>query len=223
MKHNAALDGVRGLAISLVLLFHFFGWRGGWIGVDVFFCLSGYLITSILRSEIEASGRIDFRRFYWRRFVRLAPALFLVSAALLAWSRFSSHGAAIRSSVWVAILYLQNWAAPLGLAGRDLSMGHPWSLSTEEQFYLLWPLLLPLVIRSRRPLLLLGWAIVLMMTAKAIAAIDGVSDWWLIYSLPLRPVGLIVGCWIAFAPIKLWRFAWAPALLGLVLMALSVG
>ena len=139
-----ALDGLRGVAITLVLLLHLPGVRafGGFIGVDVFFVLSGYLITSLLLREFAHSGKVSLPRFYMRRFLRLMPALWaLVLSTLAAFRVFDGETfrQALPEAPW-ALLYVGNWA---GTFGRTLVWFlHTWSLAVEEQFYLLWPALL---------------------------------------------------------------------------------
>jgi peptidoglycan/LPS O-acetylase OafA/YrhL len=147
------LDGLRAVAVYLVVLFHAgSSWfRGGYIGVDVFFVLSGFLVTRLLLRDLTSMGRVRFGRFYSRRFRRLLPAAFvtLIVTALVF--------AAIASPVEVldaaggfkaAFLYVTNWyfiAQAAGYFGTDIQNNpvlHFWSLAVEEQFYLLWPLLL---------------------------------------------------------------------------------
>jgi peptidoglycan/LPS O-acetylase OafA/YrhL len=214
VKYNPALDGLRAVAILLVLLHHYFlkdaypQIPGGWIGVDVFFVLSGYLITSILLREYRKTGHIELGAFYLRRALRLAPALLLVCSAVLAASLFSPHGANIRQSALVAVAYIQNWAVPLNLEAPGATMDHTWSLATEEQFYLLWPLLLPLVV-GRRPLVWLTVAVVAMTGVKFALWRESGPTWFLTYGLPTRPVGLLIGCALAFLPLRDWRAPYA--------------
>ncbi len=167
---NPELDGLRGVAILLVL-----GWHlglpllrsAGVVGVTLFFALSGYLITSILLKEYAAARSISFRRFYLRRALRLLPALVvviafaLVAGAMGAWGdRFGQ----IAAGTAFSLAYVANWAA----IGTDLSvLGHTWSLSIEEQFYLLWPALL-LIGLGRVGQRRLGFLVVLVAVAIAI-------------------------------------------------------
>jgi peptidoglycan/LPS O-acetylase OafA/YrhL len=154
-RQSPALDGVRALAILLVLGYHMASTsvRGGFIGVDVFFVLSGFLITTLLIRERTGTGGVSVRAFYARRVFRLLPALLvtIVLAVILA-STFAPTDVAhstLRGLPWV-IFYASNFVE----AGRvNLGLlGHTWSLAIEEQFYLVWPWLLLLVCRPKRRL-----------------------------------------------------------------------
>src|ERR1700722_17539078 len=134
------------------------------IGVDVFFVLSGYLITSILLTELRQTGEISLPNFYRRRALRLFPAMGVLVIFELVRSFFNPHGQNIREGVLVAVAYLQNFNNVYGFAGFGL-MGHTWSLATEEQFSLLWPLVMPFIFMSQ-PLAWLAAASALMLTAR---------------------------------------------------------
>jgi len=142
----SALDGLRALAITAVILGHTVPnlAPGGQIGVDIFFALSGYLITSLLLREHDQLGTISLRSFYARRALRLIPALvvFLVGAALLLWYWHNKY-------LWADVAAAATYTSDLPFAAnppRGALTGHTWSLSVEEQFYLLWaPLLIGLL------------------------------------------------------------------------------
>ena len=150
-----ALDGLRGVAIGIVIVHHFWFAKfpgGGIIGVDLFFGLSGFLITSLMLAEHRASGRISLRRFYARRALRLYPALYVMLAAYLVFMAAggggtSSLGDALKGAGYVSV-YAFNWAKAAG-ARLPTELGPLWTLSVEEQFYLLWPLTLLLLLRFR--------------------------------------------------------------------------
>jgi peptidoglycan/LPS O-acetylase OafA/YrhL len=162
LPYVAALDGLRGLAVLAVLLFHGqVGLRGGHLGVSVFFTLSGFLITALLVVERRTSGQIELRRFWTRRARRLVPAMILTFFLVAVVLRLSPNppssgvlGDAIASATWVA-----NWRFILsGASYADLfalpsPFQHFWSLAVEEQFYVLFPLLVVLVLgrRLKRP------------------------------------------------------------------------
>src|SRR6516225_5035441 len=146
------LDGLRGLAILMVLAFHLGYLPGGSLGVDVFFVLSGFLITTLLVEEWNRRGSISLKTFYLRRALRLLPAfLTLLLLCTLAGLFLSSaqERPARRQEVIVAGCYIANLPnlhhTPMPI------LGHTWSLSVEEQFYLLWPLLLVLMLGLKLP------------------------------------------------------------------------
>jgi peptidoglycan/LPS O-acetylase OafA/YrhL len=209
MRYNPALDGIRAVAIALVIIAHSFIqiFPGGWIGVDVFFVLSGYLITRILARELAQTGRIAWRNFYWRRFLRLTPALLILVVFQIAHAAVSPHnGSEIREATLLAVLYLQNWNMAFGFGPADI-IGHTWSLATEEQFYLLWPVAL-FFLAGRRPPLCIGLAIVAMTAARFYLWKHGAGFERLQFAPDVRPVGLLIGCGLARIPN--WRMpAWA--------------
>jgi peptidoglycan/LPS O-acetylase OafA/YrhL len=227
LRYNPALDGIRALAIILVFCNHmtqFVFPIGGWIGVDVFFVLSGYLITSILLRELRETGKISFLNFYARRALRLFPALAILAIVLLVRSFLAENGPEIREAILVAVAYIENWNMLYGWWPIDY-WGATWSLSVEEQFYLLWPLTL-LFIVNKRPLIWVAAAVIGMTVAELLFWRGGRSgtEHTLQFSLVIRPVGLLIGIAIAFLPISRWRMPplTAPAmLLAIGLIALT--
>ena len=155
MKYRAELDGVRGIAVLLVVISH---WlepsgifeAGGQVGVTLFFVLSGFLITSILRDEFALRDDVSLTVFYQRRFLRLAPALAVVFVVYLLWTTLL--GIDRVHDVLVAAFYAGNL-----VQGDMHELGHLWSLAVEEQFYLVWPLVLVGILRwAPRPALVVG-------------------------------------------------------------------
>lgn len=146
-----ALDGLRGIAVLAVVLFHLHapGGANGYVGVDAFFALSGFLITSLLLSERAKTGWISLPRFYARRGLRLLPALIAtVTLACLA-GVLTGTLAKVGPGALAALFYVANWWIYLG--GAAPLMEHTWTLAIEEHFYLVWPLLvLALTSRVRR-------------------------------------------------------------------------
>ncbi|ASW00115.1 hypothetical protein CJU94_19355 [Paraburkholderia aromaticivorans] len=139
----AGLDGLRALSVLAVFLSHtgLAGVDGGFIGVDVFFVLSGFLITRLLAAEYARARRISLAAFYGRRARRLYPALFGVLAAVAIYCSMFEPRLSGPLEVLPALLYVMNWVRAFG--GYDAVLtGHTWSLAIEEQFYLLWPLIL---------------------------------------------------------------------------------
>jgi peptidoglycan/LPS O-acetylase OafA/YrhL len=161
-----ALDGLRGIAILAVMLYHFHSKPlipgGGIVGVDLFFVLSGFLITTLLLQEWARSGDISLRRFYLRRVLRLAPALTcFVLIYLLITVAFHRYEFTARPSTTLVLIdlaavatYSINWVHAFGSSGM-LGFSHLWSLSIEEQFYLIWPLSLLTLLRLRASVLLI--------------------------------------------------------------------
>jgi peptidoglycan/LPS O-acetylase OafA/YrhL len=144
------LDGLRGIAVCAVILFHCAPhvFTGGWLGVDVFFVLSGYLITALLVTEHQRTGTIALRAFYARRALRLLPALLVLVAAHFIYSlaRPDSQLADVLWTHGVVLLYASNWARAFEWNVDLGALAHTWSLAIEEQFYLVWPLLIMLLL-----------------------------------------------------------------------------
>ncbi len=152
---HRALDGLRAIAIGLVFAEHFGAFLPGTLGVDVFFVLSGYLITGLLMSERDRRGAVSFRSFYRRRALRLMPAyLAMTGLTVLAAGALGSEasGALVRRGVAESLTYTSNIATALNRwdAETPRLWEFTWSLAAEEQFYLLWPVLLVLGLRLAR-------------------------------------------------------------------------
>ncbi|MFD0889518.1 acyltransferase family protein, partial [Streptosporangium algeriense] len=154
--HIGALDGLRGLAVTAVLLFHAGHLDGGFLGVDLFFVLSGFLITGLLLNELGGHGRLDLGAFLARRARRLLPALTLMVLAtlLLAWAfaRPDMLRSALQDAPWVAA-QSANWhyiGEQIGYwdASGTRLFAHLWSIGVEWQFYLAWPLIVALAGRG---------------------------------------------------------------------------
>jgi peptidoglycan/LPS O-acetylase OafA/YrhL len=199
LGHVPALDGLRGIAILLVLSFHSGHARGGWLGVDLFFVLSGFLITSLLVSEWASTGAISLPAFYRRRALRLLPALLTMLAAYGAFALATESRAQMRDtavSVLLGLTYTTNIHNYFVAGGApDWALQHLWTLATEEQFYLLWPPILAffLLRRPTEPRTVLAWlgaaALLLAMTAPWVAP-------W--------PVAIVVGCIVGLALTQGW-------------------
>ncbi|HSS10043.1 MAG TPA: acyltransferase family protein [Acidimicrobiales bacterium] len=154
------LDGLRAIAVSAVLLYHAdLTWMpGGFLGVDVFFVISGYLITSLLMAEHVRSGTIALRTFWRRRARRLLPALYAMLAIVTVVSAvfYRSAPADLRAQLAPAFTYWTNWYlivshhSYFAVIGRPPVLQHLWSLAVEEQFYLIWPVLLLGLFRAFR-------------------------------------------------------------------------
>jgi peptidoglycan/LPS O-acetylase OafA/YrhL len=170
LAYRPGLDGLRAIAVAAVFLYHSrIDWLpGGFLGVDLFFVLSGYLITSLLLVEWDAGTRIDLRRFWLRRAKRLLPALVVVVLAALVLAAIFARGdlARTRGDAVSSLLYYTNWHLIFANHSYFVRMGNPsllqhlWSLAVEEQFYVIWPLLLVpglvLIGRRRLPFVVAG-------------------------------------------------------------------
>ncbi|MBJ7382372.1 MAG: acyltransferase, partial [Acidimicrobiia bacterium] len=173
LGYQPALDGLRAVAVSAVLLFHLgVPWMpGGYLGVSVFFTLSGFLITTILIRERVVTGGIDTRAFYTRRLRRLMPASLLVIFGVCVLVAFGviADAATLRREILGALFQVENWVSLFGgksyaqLFQSPSPVAHFWSLAIEEQFYWLWPPvvtgLLAWSIRGSEPLRRATWAL----------------------------------------------------------------
>ena len=208
------IEGLRGVAVLLVVVFH--AWPdllgGGFIGVDVFFVISGFLITGLLYRELGATGRISFRDFYVRRIRRLFPAAslallatFLLSAWLLsplALPRVTGDGVAAALSVANIRFALASGDYFTAVATPSPFL-HYWSLSVEEQFYLVWPAMLLLVARFGG-LRLLSLAVLAITVVSLVFAVVGteMATAWAFYSLPARAWQLAIGGLLAIVALE---------------------
>lgn len=220
LVHRPELDGIRGLAILLVIAQHInlpSTTLAGMVGVNLFFALSGYLITGILLAEIRATGKVDIKRFYERRIRRLLPALIAVIVAtgvlMAAQGKFVDY----LGPAAVSLFYVSDVAKA---AGYDLGyVGHTWSLAMEEQFYMLWPailLFLPRRFLVPAVLLAIGGAVALQVV------IVGWQDDVLAHFRPdVRADAVLWGCFVALVPVRIPRWAAAGAAVGLVVLSLT--
>lgn len=229
--HWPAFDGLRAIAVIAVIFYHVGVLPGGYLGVDLFFVLSGFLITSLLIQEWDRrGGRISFRDFYMRRVLRLFPALgcvILVSVALALYMWLSGPPGSRPYTVgtlegvpWV-VAFAGNWvralsppSSPLGTLGL---LGHTWSLAVEEQFYLLWPALFALLMRRRfsrgRVALMLALAAATEMAYQAAMGYAEYGSDRVYYGTDTHSEGLLIGCAIAFW-LSAYRDGRAPSLAG---------
>lgn len=189
LGRQPALDGIRGVAV-LVVLGHNLGWNwlpGGFFGVDMFFALSGFLITTLLLEEHSRTGRISLGRFFVRRGLRLYPALVVLVAFSVA-SVFVLHPPVETPRVTlmaVSVLgYFSNWVLALDPRAWAGGMGHTWSLAIEVHFYILWALIIVAVTRRRG------------------------ADLWLLGALAFT-IALTSGLWRAAA----WMMGWEASYL----------
>ncbi|RWC33779.1 MAG: acyltransferase [Mesorhizobium sp.] len=218
MKYNPALDGVRAVAVLAVVGYHCEApfLIGGHIGVDVFFVLSGFLITSILLSELAETSRISLRRFYWRRALRLWPALLIMLMAYLAAVPIVFPDTNGLLDVLVSGFYLSDYTRAFW--GFPIYLSHTWSLSVEEHFYLLWPVLLTFLWRfaGQRIALILAIAFIVATLWRAVDLAVWLDPYRTYYRFDTRMSGLILGSLTAVQP---WRPSRSTAALGVIAVA----
>jgi peptidoglycan/LPS O-acetylase OafA/YrhL len=204
LGYRPSLDGVRGVAILLVLLVHLdvIQAQFGFIGVDVFFVLSGFLITSILLAEYDQSRDISLASFFWRRALRLLPALVTVLIVCVTFTCLTSPWKKAVSTMFYALqalFYFTNWGMVFNLGERaNHYFNHTWSLSIEEQFYFIWPVVLLFLlgrIKSRTSLL---WFVLLAavppVLVRLVLVTLGETSFWRFYcGLDTRADSLLLG------------------------------
>lgn len=219
IKYIPGFDGMRGAAILLVMLFHsgIPSFRGGFIGVDIFFVLSGFLITSLLIKEHASSGSINLKHFYLRRVLRLAPALILLLLTISITAfflRLKGTAYADFTGILITLFYSANWVRAFDLHPMGL-LSHTWSLSIEEQFYMLWPVMFIMLLKYAKSKKRI-FNIVLFLS---------ISSWllrvWLTYSgftadriyngLDTRADALLIGCAAAIMHSSELRERWFRA------------
>jgi len=249
LTYRPALDGLRALAVLGVLVFHLWpnAARGGWLGVDLFFVLSGYLITTLLVREYVQRGGIDLRGFWLARARRLMPTLVVVLLAVLVMATFwtlPSRRYAVSLDVLSTLAYVANWhfisgdEAYFASNGTPSPLRHAWSLAIEEQYYLLFPLLLLALTRFLTRRRHLAFWLLALAAASALwmahLYVPGVDPTRVYYGTDTRAfellIGAAAGAWIGPsqwgharpAPWLLWleRLAW-PALFALVIAMLT--
>jgi len=210
------IQGLRALAVVLVLLYHAKFLSGGYIGVDIFYVISGYLITSLLLRECERGAGIAFAKFYLRRIKRLLPAssLVLIITALAAWLVYPSIlRDDLGRDIAAASLYISNYFFALwqmdyqNLDSLPPVVIHYWSLAVEEQFYLLWPLIIFVLFKiGKRPFVRVGITVITAFSFLFSLYLTTAAPMWAFYSLPTRAWELGIGALVLFLPPKL-RFS----------------
>ncbi|MDP9736955.1 acyltransferase family protein [Curtobacterium sp. 260] len=226
MSHRWGLDGVRGIAVLLVVLAHTTTKTlGGGVGVTIFFVLSGFLITSLLLKELDATGRINLGSFYARRALRLFPALLTVLAATPLLMLVTNDPRLHEYPLWALLtgLYLMDYARAVGLP--ETPLGHTWSLGVEEQFYLIWPVALILAFlglrRNPRAFIVVVGIITLAAMVWRLLAPSVVSSDWTSYSLDTNAFPLLLGCFMATLSWAGVRLPSGPAVIWSTLGALA--
>ncbi len=230
LRYRHDIDGLRALAVLLVVLYHLQvpGLSGGFVGVDVFFVISGFVVTRVIAPSI-AAGTFSFRRFYINRFWRLQPAFFLVCVASLAASYFvlapedllrTAQSAAAAAFMSANVFFWKMTAGYSSPLAEQEPLLHAWSLAVEEQFYLLWPLLLVLALRwrfLRRPFVFGPLLAALVGLSELLAQRDPTLAYYL---LPARLMELGLGALLVKTEsfVLPRRFSLAASVLGFALI-----
>lgn len=210
-RYMPGIDGLRAIAVIGVILYHLnIPWfQGGFAGVTVFFVLSGYLITDILIDEWNKNNKIDYFRFMIRRFRRLAPALLSMIFIVTLWVIFTNHPSfeKLRSDFLPSLLYVTNWwyisheVSYFDSFGPASPLTHIWSLGIEEQFYLIWPLLviLGLTFIKRKRFLVTAILVVVIISAWLMAFLyaPGEDPSRVYYGTDTRAFSLLLGAALA--------------------------
>lgn len=203
LGHRPQLDGVRAMAVLLVLVAHTDIYaplgKGGTVGVSVFFTLSGFLITTLLLEERQIFSRLDVPGFYRRRFLRLVPAM--IVCVILACLVLLAHGYVFPDLKLVVgtLTYTSNWLMMSGVP-RPTALGHTWSLAVEEQFYLIWPLVIILTARvsKRRMITSLSIVCAVVLAWRLFLYISGAGYLRIYFGLDTRADSLMYGAVVAF-------------------------
>jgi peptidoglycan/LPS O-acetylase OafA/YrhL len=215
---NQTIDGLRAFAVAAVIGVHILGrfFPGGGLGVDLFFVISGYVITAGLKREFDRTGTVTVSGFYLRRIRRLWPALWAMVAVTAVVGPLVGQPAGREAAL--AIASVMNWARAYELVSPHHALGHTWSLAVEEQFYLLWaPLLLVLLHRQRLgvPTLVTTIVAASLWRAYILSFHTSFSDAYAYNALDCRIGSMLLGCLIAFrpalAPVWLRRLWMVPA------------
>ncbi len=215
ISQTQELDGLRGVAVVIVIFSHFhgmFGFHHGALGVDIFFTLSGFLMTRILLSELRTTSSINLLNFYARRMLRLAPCL--VTVVIFVSAFYLAFGISIRTVASFsipALLYFSNWVRAFDLWNLA-ALGHTWSLSIEEQFYILWPIILIAANRLIRTEKIVWFclALAVMIIAHRFSVLDGGATASRISNgFDTRADTILIGAALgAFGSHKTLSFAW---------------
>jgi peptidoglycan/LPS O-acetylase OafA/YrhL len=218
LAYTPALDGLRALAIISVVAFHGDSdiVPGGWIGVDIFFALSGFLITSLLLQEWQDSSGIDLASFYKRRAMRLFPALFLLVAVTGLYESFyqACPGTTpFADRAFYGLTFFSNWFWAFGDNSNPLCGFYAlWSLAIEEQFYIAWPLALAWLLRCPSPIkttaLVLGGVLAASFLWRLYLWSAGVPDWRIVAGTDTHADPILIGCGVALAAFSLPRKFW---------------
>lgn len=226
------IQGLRALAALLVTIFHARLMPGGFIGVDIFYVISGYLITGLILREIEKTGRLDLNAFYQRRIKRLLPTsvfVLFVTAAVGMFVLPPITRDALGRDLFAAAAYISNYLFAWwendyqNLNATPSPFIHYWSLAVEEQFYVVWPIFILFLSRYGKRAILNGVATVTSLSLLLSIYQTQTSPIWAFYSLPTRAWELGVGALLLFVPEKYLRNRYFPwiGVIGIAIASLN--
>ncbi|MGF7398927.1 acyltransferase family protein [Thermoanaerobacterium thermosaccharolyticum] len=211
VRYMAGLDGLRAIAVLAVIGYHLnlSFMQGGFLGVSIFFVLSGYLITNIISTEWERSGKVDLKNFWLRRMRRLFPALFIMVVLVVCYVTLFDPGrlTSIKGDAITSILYINNWwlifhkVSYFAKFGPPSTFGNLWSLAVEGQFYLIWPLVLIISFKYLKKKRYIVFLTLLLAIASALAMgmmyEPGMDPSRVYYGTDTRAFGLLLGSALA--------------------------
>lgn len=210
-RYISGLDGLRAISVLAVILYHLhFPWiNGGYLGVTVFFVLSGYLITDLLINEYQKTGTIDFKSFWVRRLRRLIPALFVMLILITVWITLFQRDylAGLRGEIGAAFVYISNWYyvwqehSYFTQFAPPSPLQHMWSLAVEEQFYIIWPIVMLLALKFAKSTGKLAFLVMLLsvVSAELMAFMftPGTDPSRVYYGTDTRAFSLLIGAALA--------------------------
>ena len=225
------IQGLRAFAAIVVTLFHARLVPGGFIGVDIFYVISGYLITGLILREIDATGHLNLNAFYQRRIKRLLPTsvFVLFATALVGWfvlpviTRDSLGRDLFAASAYISNYLFAWWQNDYqNLDATPSPFIHYWSLAVEEQFYLVWPLFILLLARSGKKIVFIGITLITVLSLLLSIYQTQTSPIWAFYSLPTRAWELGIGALLLFIPNKVFGNKFLPwiGFIGIVISSL---
>jgi len=225
------IQGLRALAALLVVVFHARFVPGGFIGVDIFYVISGYLITGLILREIESTGTLNLPNFYQRRIKRLLPTsvfVLFVTAIVGMFVLPAITRDALGRDLFAAATYISNYLFAWwqndyqNLNATPSPFIHYWSLAVEEQFYVIWPIFILILSRYGKRAILYGVAISSALSLLLSIYQTQTSPIWAFYSLPTRAWELGVGALLLFIPDNFWRNRFIPwvGMIGIAIAAL---
>ena len=213
------IQGLRALAVVIVILYHAKLLPGGFIGVDIFYVISGYLITGLILRELEKTGRLNLSAFYQRRIKRLLPSsvFVLFVTAIIGWFVLPAiTRGSLGRDLFAAAAYISNYLFAWwqndyqNLNATPSPFIHYWSLAVEEQFYLVWPILMIALARYGKRVIVIGTSMITLLSLLLSIYQVQTSPIWAFYSLPTRAWELGIGALLLFIPSDIFKHRMLP-------------